>query len=187
MSRARNAALLLLALVVAGGCAGRSRHRLEPPPRATLPPERSTAPRAATAAPANTFPGCDPRYRDPDRGRVGMGLMASDCQDARGRNGVFVTRLVAIAGTPSPAQKGGVRVGDRLVKLDACEVGSTHDLGRQLRSAPSGWVARVVVERGTREMALFVATVDLAERIEPPAPQQLSTAGCQALGRKPAK
>lgn len=144
------------------------------------------APRAAAAAPGNYFPACDPRHRDPDRGRVGMGLMASDCQDARGRNGVFVTRLVAIAGTPSPAQKGGVRVGDRLVRLDACEVGSTYDLARQLRSAPSGWVARVVVERGTREIGLYVATVDLPGRNEPPASPQLSTAGCQALGRKPA-
>lgn len=175
--------LAIALLLLLAGCGGRLR---EPPSSDRQPRAAPAQPRAA-APRQNAAPPCDPRAGDPDRGRVGLGLMAADCQDGKGRNGVYVTRLVPIAGASSPAQKAGIKVGDRLVRLDACEVGSTHDLGRQLRSAPPGWVARVVLGRGDREVEVFVATVDLPSKVEPPAAPQLSTGGCSALGRPAAR
>jgi S1-C subfamily serine protease len=118
---------------------------------------------------------------------VGLGLLAGDCKDDRGGNSAYVTRLVTVRGLPSPAEHAGIRVGDRLVSLDACEIPSTHDLARQLRSAPPGWVARVVVERSGREVETFVSTIKLPDRAAPAGPPQLSTAGCRAIGRAPAK
>jgi S1-C subfamily serine protease len=116
-----------------------------------------------------------------------VGLLAGDCQDDRGGNAAYVTRLVSVLGSQSPAQLAGVQVGDRLVRLDACDVASTSELVARLRSAPPGWVARVVVEREGREMELFVPTVKLPDRSDPPSAPRLSTAGCQAIGRKAAR
>lgn len=180
--------LILALLVVATGC-GRLR-ALEHPPRDAAPQPHSSAPRSEQTRPQAGRPApaaCDPRAGDPDRGRVGLGLLAGDCGDDRGGNGAYVTRLVTVRGLPSPAEHAGIRVGDRLVRLDACEVPSTHDLARQLRSAPPGWVARLVVERGGREVETFVSTIKLPDRTAPPGPPQLSTAGCGAIGRTPAR
>src|SRR5688572_15309122 len=186
----RHIVLLALALlVVAAGC---GRLRVPPPdhPSGEAPPQpRSSAPRTEPPRPQARRPAaadCDPRAGDPDRGRVGMGLLAGDCEDDRGRNGAYVTRLVPIQGLPSPAERAGVRVGDRLVRLDACEIPSTHDLAKRLRTAPPGWVARLVVERGGREVETFVSTIKLPDRAVPPGAPQLSTAGCRAIGRPPA-
>ena len=190
---AKHIPLLVLALaliVVATGCGRLRTAPPEHPPRDAAPQPRSSAPRSEPPRPQARKPaadGCDPRAGDPDRGRVGLGLLAGDCEDTRGRNGAFVTRLVTVQGLPSPAERAGVRVGDRLVRLDACEVPSTHDLARQLRSAPPGWVARLVVERDGREVEVFVSTVKLPDRAAPSGPPQLSTAGCPAIKRKPAQ
>lgn len=187
---ARHVFLLALALLVmATGCGRLRAPTPEHPPREAAPQPRSSAPRsepprAQARKPATAE--CDPRAGDPDRGRVGLGLLAGDCEDTRGRNGAYVTRLVTVQGMPSPAERAGVRVGDRLVRLDACDVPSTHDLARQLRSAPPGWVARLVVERGGREVETFVSTIKLPDRAAPSGPAQLSTAGCRAIGRPPA-
>jgi S1-C subfamily serine protease len=186
---AKRVSLLVLALLAAATGCGRLRAP-EHSPRDAIPQPHSSAPRSEQARPQATRPApaaCDPRAGDPDRGRVGLGLLAGDCEDDRGGNGVYVTRLVTVRGLPSPAQRAGIRVGDRLVRLDACEVPSTHELARQLRSAPPGWVARVVVERGGREVEAFVATIKLPDRSAPPGPPQLSTAGCRAIGRPPAR
>ena len=181
-------ATALLSLLL-GGCGGRMR---EPPStdrqpsRAGTTTPRAAAPRPEVGAPSSrkaTPPECDPRAGDPDRGRVGMGLLAGDCQDERGRNGAYVTRLVTVLGAPSPAQRAGIRVGDRLVRFDACEISSTSDVVARLRSAVPGWMARVVVERGGREVEVFVPTVKLPERAEAASTPQLSTAGCRAIGR----
>lgn len=182
--------LALALLVVATGCGRLRAPPPEHPPRDAVPQPRSSAPRFEPARPqARKLPAseCDPRAGDPDRGRVGMGLLAGDCEDERGRNGAYVTRLVTVQGVPSPAERAGVRVGDRLVSLDACEIPSTHDLARQLWSAPPGWVARLVVERGGREVEAFVSTIKLPDKAAPSGPAHLSTAGCQAIGRPPAR
>ena len=180
-------------LVVVSACGGKPRVQAPEPeaPRASAPPAKPATPRAR-AAPTpvpsgKSYPECDPRWRDPDRGRVALGLLAGDCEDERGRNAVYVTRLVPIGGGASPAQQAGVQVGDRIVRLDTCEVPSTHALARQLRTAVPGWVARMVVERSGREQELFVSTIKLPDRAEPLGTPHLSTAGCQALGRQPAK
>ena len=182
--------LLALALLVAATGCGRLRGPpTEHPPRDPIPQPRSSAPRPEPSRPLARRPApaeCDPRAGDPDRGRVGVGLLAGDCEDDRGRNGAYVTRLVTVLGSPSPAERAGVRVGDRLVRLDACEIASTHDLATRLRSAPPGWVARLVVERGGREVETFVSTIKLPDRAAPSGPPQLSTAGCRAIGRPPA-
>ena len=186
---ARHIFLLSLALlVVATGC-GRLRALPEPAPRDAVPQPRSAAPRSETPRAQARQPAaaeCDPRAGDPDRGRVALGLLAGDCEDTRGRNGAYVTRLVTVLGLPSPAEGAGVRVGDRLVRLDACEIPPTHELAKRLRTAPPGWVARLVVERGGREVETFVSTIKLPDRTAPPGPPQLSTAGCRAIGRPPA-
>jgi len=182
--------LALALLVVATGC---GRLRAPPPehsPGDVAPQPRSSAPRSEAPRPQARKPAaseCDPRAGDPDRGRVGLGLLAGDCEDTRGHNSAYVTRLVTVQGLPSPAERAGVRVGDRLVRLDACEIPSTNDLARQLRSAPPGWVARLVVERGGREVETFVSTIKLPDRAAPSGPPQLSTAGCRAIGRPPAR
>ncbi len=189
-NRAKRFPLLALALlVVATGCGRLRAPPPEHPPREAAPQPRSSAARSEPPRPQARKPAaaeCDPRAGDPDRGRVGLGLIAGDCEDDRGRNGAFVTRLVTVQGSPSPAERAGVRVGDRLVRLDACEIPSTHDLARQLRSAPPGWVARLVVERGGREVETFVSTIKLPDRAAPSGPPHLSTAGCRAIGRPPA-
>jgi S1-C subfamily serine protease len=151
-------------------------------PRATVLPQR---PKPETRHEAS--PDCDPRAGDPDRGRVGMGLLAGDCQDERGRNAAYVTRLVPVAGPQSPAQVAGIQAGDRLVRFDACEIASSGDVAARLRRAVPGWMARVVVERGGREIEIFVPTVKLSDRAESPGPRHLSTAGCRAIGRPPAR
>ena len=145
-------------------------------------------PRAAppVAGPGKSFPACDPRHQDPDRGRAALGLLAGDCQDDRGRNRAYVTRLVPVGGGASPAGQAGVMVGDRIARLDACEVTSTHELAQQLATAVPGWVARVVVEREGRELEIFVPTIGLAGKGRPGTPS-LSTAGCPAIKRKPAQ
>jgi hypothetical protein len=147
-------------------------------------------PRAAppvAAGRGKSFPDCDPRHQDPDRGRAALGLLAGDCQDDRGRNRAYVTRLVTVQGGASPAGREGVVVGDRIVRLDACEVTSTYELATQLRNAVPGWVARMVVEREGRELEIFIPTVGLGGRGESAGPPHLSTAGCQAIKRKPAQ
>ena len=116
-----------------------------------------------------------------------MGLLAGDCRDDRGRNAAYVTRLVTVLGSPSPAQAAGVRVGDRLLRFDACEIASSGDVAARLRRAVPGWMARVVVERGGREIELFVPTVVLPDRAESRGARHLSTAGCRAIGRPPAE
>ena len=180
-----------VALLVLAGC---GTPRMQPPPETpaprAAPSQPRASPRAAPPVPLATgkaYPECDPRSGDPDRGRVAMGLLAGDCEDDRGRNAVYVTRFAPIGGGPSPAQGAGVQVGDRIVRLDSCEVPSTRELAMQLRTAVPGWVARLVVERAGREVELFVPTINLSGRGAPPGERHLSTAGCQGIGRKPAK
>jgi len=181
-----------LAVVLAGCGAPRTQPPgdAKPPQSRSRPIEpRAAIPRTDPASPAvrgKGFPECDPRARDADRGRAALGLLASDCAGDGGRNGVYVTRFVTVQGAPSPAQRAGLQAGDRLVRVDACEIGSTHDLAMQLRSALPGWVARVYVDRGGRELDIFVPTVGLPGKGDPPAARHLSTAGCQAIGRRPA-
>jgi predicted metalloprotease with PDZ domain len=116
-----------------------------------------------------------------------MGVIAGDCEDEQGRHRVFITRFATVLGGTSPAQRAGMLVGDRIVRVDACEVPSTHELALQLRTAVPGWVARVVVERAGQELELFVPTVKLSDRGAPMGERHLSTAGCSAIGRKPAR
>ena len=142
---------------------------------------------AAPSEPGKPFPECDPRADDADREHVALGLLAGDCQDERGHNRVYVTRLVTVKGAAGPARRAGILAGDRVVRLDACEVISTHALASQLRRAIPGWVARVVVERGGRELEVFVPTVRLAARGGAAGEAHLSTSGCRAIGRKPAR
>jgi hypothetical protein len=159
------------------------------PPRAGPAQPRSPAARPDPAAPAvrgKSFPECDPRARDADRVRVGMGMLMGDCADDGGGNAVYVTRLVTVQGSPSPAQRAGIQQGDRLIRIDACEVRSTHDVAMQLQSSLPGWVARVYVARGGRALDIFVPTITLPGRSEARAAPHLSTAGCAAIGRKPA-
>jgi hypothetical protein len=137
--------------------------------------------------PGKPFPECDPRAGDADREHVAFGLLAGDCQDERGRNAVYVTRIVTVKGEDSPAGRSGIRAGDRILRIDACEVLDTHGLASQLRAAIAGWVALLVVERGGRELEVFVPSVRLGARSESPGKPHLSTAGCAAIGRKPAQ
>jgi hypothetical protein len=188
--RSSHAALLALALLLAA-CGGAYRARQGPvaEPGAGPSKPRAAAPRAPATGPAargKPYPECDPRWKDPDRGRVALGFMAADCRDERGDNAVYVTRLVSVSGTPSPAQRAGLQAGDRIVRIDSCEVTSTHGLAQQLRHAPSGWVARLVLERKGRPLDLFVPTLDFPDKSALPATPQLSTAGCKAVGRPPA-
>lgn len=178
VKRAGHPILAIVLLVAAAGCATRAR-----PPKAPDPPRAQAAqPRAPQA-----FPECDPRWRDPDRIRVALGLLAADCADERGRNAVYVTRLVGVKGTASPAQRAGVKPGDRIVRVDACEVPSTQHLARQLRHAPEGWVARLALDRAGKSLDLFVPTVPFADRSEPKSAPRLLTEGCKAIGRPPAR
>ena len=165
----------------------------EPAPAARQPDTRAAQPRTATprpdpASPAvrgKGYPECDPRAGDADRGRVGVGMLVSDCADDAGRNAVYVTRFATVRGAASPAQRAGVQVGDRLVRVDACEIGASHELAMQLRTALPGWIARVYVERSGRSLDIFVPTVPLTGKGEAPS-RSLSTAGCKAIGRKAA-
>jgi hypothetical protein len=181
------AAILLLA-----GCGTGSRvpaSRGGPPGEATPIQPRVAAPRPDPASPAvrgKSFPECDPRAGDADRVRVGIGLMASDCADEAGRHAIYVTRFATVQGRASPAQRAGLRVGDRVVRIDACEVRSTHDIAMQLRSALPGWVARVYVQRDGKMLDIFVPTVTLGGKAPAAPGAHLSTAGCKAIGRKPA-
>lgn len=183
----------LLVLAVAG-CGAPPRGPQAP--RATEAPEarpqapRVAAPRRVEAAPSvpeKRYPECDPRADDPDRGRASLGMLIGDCQDERGANGVFVTRLMTVRGMPSPAQGAGIRAGDRIVAVDACAIGTTHELASQLRRSTPGWVARVVIERGGRTQELFVSTIGMPGKPEAPGQPHLSTAGCRAIGRPAAK
>jgi hypothetical protein len=137
--------------------------------------------------PGRPFPECDPRAADADREHVALGLLAGDCQDDRGRNRVYLTRLVTVKGEASPAGRAGLLEGDRLVRIDACEIVTTHGFAAQLRKAVPGWVARVVIERSGRELEVFVPSVGLVARAEPQGAPHLSTAGCAAIGRKAAQ
>ena len=191
-------AVVLVAIVLLAACG--TGPRVQRPRGAQAPdaPAPRAAPRAAPlagtpgpdpAAPAvrgKSFPECDPRSQDADRVQVGMGLLVGDCKDESGANAVYVTRLVPLASAASPAGRAGLQVGDRVVRIDACEVRSTHDLAMQLRHALPGWVARVYVDRGGRSLDIFVPTVTLAPRREAAAAAHLSTAGCQGIGRRPA-
>ena len=183
-------AILLLAACGAGPrvLAPRSARAPDgPAPRS--PSARATQPRLDPAAPAvrgKSFPECDPRSQDADRVHVGVGLLVGDCKDDSGANAVYVTRLVPLASGASPAQRAGLQVGDRVVRIDACEVRSTHDLAMQLRRALPGWVARVYVDRGGRTLDIFVPTVTLAPRRAAPPAAHLSIGGCKAIGRRPA-
>ena len=186
----RVAAIALLLALAACGTRPRVPPPAEGPPRASPAPAPSSpfVPRpAAPSAPGKPFPECDPRASDADREHVALGLIAGDCQDERGRNRVYVTRLVTVKGSASPARQAGIVAGDRIVRLDACEVATTHGLANQLRRAIPGWVVRVVVERGGKDLEVFVPTVRLAARADAPAAPNLSTAGCQAIGRKAAQ
>jgi hypothetical protein len=140
----------------------------------------------APAVRGKSFPECDPRSQDADRVHVGMGLLVGDCLDDAGNNAVYVTRFASLKGGASPAQRSGLQAGDRLVRIDACEVRSSHDVAMQLGRALPGWVARVYVERGGRSLDIFVPTVTLGRGREVPAGSTLSTAGCKAIGRRPA-
>ena len=188
MSRSR--ILVAVMVLLLAGC-GRA-YRASPGPSAEGPSQapgkpRATAPRATGPdAAGKPYPECDPRWRDPDRGRVALGFLAADCRDERGDNGVYVTRLVSVSGTPSPAQRAGLQAGDRIVRVDACRVSSTHGLAQQLRHAPSGWVARLALERKGRTVDLFVPTLDFPDKDGATPQPQLSTAGCKAIGRPPA-
>lgn len=183
----RSRALVAVLALLLGACGVQ---RARPGPGAEAPARpRATAPRAPAADLASRgkpHPECDPRWKDPDRGRVALGFMAADCRDERGANAVYVTRLVSVSGTPSPAQRAGLQAGDRIVRIDSCEITSTHGLAQQLRHAPSGWVARLALERKGRMLDLFVPTVDFPDKGSPPPQPQLSTAGCKAVGRPPA-
>jgi hypothetical protein len=163
--------------------------REAPAARAAPSPVHPFVPRPAapSSTPGKPFPECDPRAGDADREHVGLGLIAGDCQDERGRNRAYVTRLVTVKGGESPARRAGIRAGDRIVRVDACEVSATHGLASQLRRAIPGWVARVVVERKGEELEVFVPTVRLASRGDPPGTPHLSTAGCAGIGRKAAQ
>jgi len=181
--------LTLALLLAACGAPLREPATADRSPQARLGQPRMPAPRPDPAAPAvrgKSFPECDPRAGDADRVRVGIGLLAGDCADDAGRNAVYVTRFATVMGSPSPAQRAGLQLGDRVVRIDACEVRSTHDIAMQLRSALPGWVARVYVERAGRTLDLFVPTVTLRTRGDPPPSAHPSTAGCKAIGRKPA-
>ena len=187
----RSRALVAVLALLLASCGGAYRARQGPvaEPGAAPAKPRATAPRAPATgltARAKPHPECDPRWKDPDRGRVALGFMAADCRDDRGANAVYVTRLVSVSGTPSPAQRAGLQPGDRIVRIDSCEVTSTHGLAQQLRHAPSGWVARLALERKGRMLDLFVPTIDFPDKGSPPAQPQLSTAGCKIVGRPPA-
>ena len=192
---ARNGLLIVALGLALAGCASRQKGQLPkeaPAPRVAPSPSSSAphpyVPRPATPLPpGRPFPECDPRAGDVDREHVALGLLAGDCQDDRGHNRVYVTRLMTVKGEASPAGRAGLLPGDRLVRIDACEILTTHGLAAQLRKAVPGWVARVVIERGGRDLEVFVPSVGLAPRSEPPAAAHLSTAGCSALGRKPAQ
>ena len=187
----KRASCLLAAIVLLWGCTAGPRpqsQRGAQNPAAPGPP-RTSPPRPDPAAPAvrgKSFPECDPRSQDADRVQVGMGLLAGDCADDAGRNAVYVTRFATVRSAPSPAQRAGLRAGDRIVRIDACEVRNSHDIAMQLRSALPGWVARVYVEREGRLLDIFVPTVGLPRRTDTSATASLSTAGCKAIGRKPA-
>jgi hypothetical protein len=177
-------------LLALAACGTRQRVPLpaEAQPRASPAPAHPFVPRpAAPSAPGKTFPECDARAGDADREHVALGLLAGDCQDDRGRNRVYVTRLVTVKGSASPSGRAGIVAGDRIVRLDACEVASTHGLASQLRRAIPGWVVRVVVEREGKDLEVFVPTVRLAARGDAPGTPNLSTAGCPAIGRKAAR
>ncbi|HEX5128594.1 MAG TPA: PDZ domain-containing protein [Usitatibacter sp.] len=187
------AALFAILLLAACGTGPRTRA-----PRSAQAPQgpaaRSSEPRPAPARPdpvapavrGKSFPECDPRSQDADRVHVGMGLLVGDCQDDGGNNAVYATRFAPLKGAPSPAQRAGLRAGDRLIRIDACEVRSSHDVATQLSRALPGWVARVYVERGGRSLDIFVPTVTLGRGRDLPPAATLSTAGCKAIGRRPA-
>jgi hypothetical protein len=178
--------MLLLAIIAGCGTHDAMRKPAERQP-ATPKPRLQAAPPVPPASPGRNAASCNPRVAGPDRGRVGLGLLAGDCADDAGRNRTYVTRLVTVRGSPSPAQRAGVRVGDRVVSLDACEIPSSHDLATRLRNAPPGWVPQLVIERGGRELQILVPSIQLPDVAAPPGSPQLSTAGCRAIGRQPAK
>ena len=184
-----------LAMLLAGAAACTPSQRQQAPrdtaPRQAPPADERRPPaRPDPAAPAvrgKSFPECDPRARDADRVRVGMGVLVGDCADEAGRNAVYVTRFAPVQGRASPAQRAGLQAGDRVVRIDACEVRSSHDIAMQLRSALPGWVARVYVERNGRNLDIFVPTVTLGGKADPAPANQLSTAGCKGIGKAAAK
>ena len=118
---------------------------------------------------------------------MAFGLIAGDCQDERGRNRVYVTRFATVKGEASPAARAGIKLGDRVVRVDSCEVVTTNGFAEQLRNAIPGWVARLVVERGGQELEVFVPSVRLAARSGSTGSPSLSTAGCASIGRKGAQ
>lgn len=72
-----------------------------------------------------------------------IGVLVSD-PEAAGDQGVTIDRVE----DDSPAQKAGVKTGDRVVEFDGEKVRSTRQLTRLVQETPSGRTVKMTVQRG---------------------------------------
>jgi len=100
------------------------------------------------------------------KGWLGIAMEAAH----EGGGGVRVNKVVG----GSPAQKGGVRDGDRLVRIDGAKVDSPDDVQRVVGGHASGDVLNVTVIRDGSETTLHVA---LAPRPSPDEQKRMEFVG----------
>jgi S1-C subfamily serine protease len=88
-----------------------------------------------------------------DSGRAALGIRAVDAQDASGRPAGVIIAGVTDGG---PADRGGMRTGDRLVRLGDHAIATLSDLQDELAALAPDQQSRVTVVRSGQEVQLTV-------------------------------
>ncbi|WP_374658575.1 PDZ domain-containing protein [Inhella sp.] len=106
-----------------------------------------------------------------------------------GQPGAFVVRLIDIQGIRSPAREAGIEVGDQIVALDQCQVGTAGELTLEIEGIPEGNTTELLVRRRGLPVRKFQV---MTHRWRPANPAQARLPGneqnlCDLLQRFPAK
>lgn len=93
--------------------------------------------------------------------RSRLGLQADDERLPLGKAALLQTRRAPIVNKVlpgSPAEKAGVRVGDRLIAIDAAPLADTADLRRRVSATRPGTTLRVELERDGARRSVSITT-----------------------------
>lgn len=172
----RHGRLAILAGLAAIACGGRSAHTVSVPPppppagaqtrpeepasgaaRDDLPPlETAIAPGLPEEAPTESAPSNGGTPVPAARGWLGVELESAGPSESGVRIGRVVPR--------SPADSGGLRTGDLIIRLDEQAVASPADVIAVVSSHPAGSRIGVVLKRGTADRLLAVTLGSYPER-----------------------
>jgi hypothetical protein len=139
--------LLVTATAALAGC-GTTPRPVAPAGDPVPGPRVMTPASPVVVTPLQRHPNCLPFRSVSTTGlRAAVGIRAETCIADDGKPSAFVVRLIDIHGIRSPAREAGIEVGDQIVAIDQCQVGTAGELTLEIEGIPEGNTAELLVRR----------------------------------------